>query len=1247
MKEKIVLFLLVTLSFFTASAQFTPQSMGGAPNMVTYVKGALRGDSGLVVISFADTSIANRGPNIKKTDGILIKVGDTIFMRNVSISKWVRFIDEATTIYYINQYIDNSVTSLTNYIDSSVSNVYEYVDNSIALNNYYNQVDSTTRKINGSIIWNHDFNFDASIINYLILGRPFQTAALNFDIDGSDSVDRYTAIIGDTLNNLIIRNGERIDSIAAIPDVDAASEILLKMYLIPAYSTQPVEIDGTPIYNSAVYAENNPLTEWAHTTNIAAIDFNSTSIPSTGFKAINITAIPTGRYIDFTDTTTHLPTEYDYVSFELRLNSSFNNNTRPVLSFYNGNTLVTPTPVTILTGNYGFDRTLTGAYMKVIVPIPAFLFNSGASFNTLRLAFSGSNNNGARIDNVTLHKDATTVVNNSQVVNSFNGQDGHVLYVRSSTYSIDSAFMVNYVNGVRSDSIGVIRDTLSPGLNTYLTLFPHKFVVNAYDRVDSIWRTAGQDSIKFSIGGRLRSIKDSAGAAATTPNLQQVTDVGKITTNWISVANTLRIWSGAFNNAVDIGIGFEALNSNTAPLGATATGYQALKANTSGTYNSGYGYQSLLNNILYSFNAGFGALSLSNFVGGFLGSPTVNGGNTALGAWAMRGTAGLFTGHSNTGAGVQVLDKLTTGYSNSGLGYWTLLNNTTGYENTAFGTTAMRQNISGALNSAFGRYSLWANTAGNYNTAFGNRSLYNVLGDGNIGLGNQAGENETGSNKLYVDNNNTATPMIWADLALDSLRINGVFGVSRLATGLTAPVITGTKKMVITDANGTLSFEDIPSSGGAVVTAFSGLTKVGDSIRLGGTLSANTTIAGNNKSLTINNYNLLDLSTNSLSYASGVVYNISLDNDYSDIYATTNSGAYGGSGHGFLYNNQIEQYSGHDDYNSGLEFKANMDKNDGSGNGRRRTLFMSDSIFTYRKTTTGTSTDTTFNMPLRVNGVKADVYGNITISTSGASTTASRGLNVLGNDVRWGGTLDSNVSVIGGVYNFAMTSSANDAFTVTGAANAIVGSGSVGVTGLGTAYGVIGVTTNGVAGVVAGGIFNTSSAIDRVLMMQKTTSVTASDGVGEAIDFQIQTYGGVAGSYSSGRIISLWETANTVTRRSKFYITGMNTGGTEQNLLTLNGNGVGAFLKGADVASAGTITATGNSFHVTGTTTITSVSGTFIEAGSVVTIIFDGALTFTDGSNLKLAGNFSTTADATITLQYDGTNWYEITRSTN
>lgn len=106
-----------------------------------------------------------------------------------------------------------------------------------------------------------------------------------------------------------------------------------------------------------------------------------------------------------------------------------------------------------------------------------------------------------------------------------------------------------------------------------------------------------------------------------------------------------------------------------------------------------------------------------------------------------------------------------------------------------------------------------------------------------------------------------------------------------------------------------------------------------------------------------------------------------------------------------------------------------------------------------------------------------------------------------------------------------------------------------------------------------------------------------------------------------------------------------------KNSLEVSAAGLTSLYSGSAVASAATITPTGNLFHVTGTTTITSVAGSInsvnIVAGTTITIIFDGALTFTDGSNLKLAGDFVTTADDTITLVYDGTNWYEKSRSVN
>lgn len=90
------------------------------------------------------------------------------------------------------------------------------------------------------------------------------------------------------------------------------------------------------------------------------------------------------------------------------------------------------------------------------------------------------------------------------------------------------------------------------------------------------------------------------------------------------------------------------------------------------------------------------------------------------------------------------------------------------------------------------------------------------------------------------------------------------------------------------------------------------------------------------------------------------------------------------------------------------------------------------------------------------------------------------------------------------------------------------------------------------------------------------------------------------------------------------------------------------WLKGSNIASAASLSlGTGNIFTVTGTTNITSIAAAGTISGRVIILIFAGILTFTDGNNLKLAGNFVTSADDVIMLVSDGTNWFEISRSVN
>jgi hypothetical protein len=90
--------------------------------------------------------------------------------------------------------------------------------------------------------------------------------------------------------------------------------------------------------------------------------------------------------------------------------------------------------------------------------------------------------------------------------------------------------------------------------------------------------------------------------------------------------------------------------------------------------------------------------------------------------------------------------------------------------------------------------------------------------------------------------------------------------------------------------------------------------------------------------------------------------------------------------------------------------------------------------------------------------------------------------------------------------------------------------------------------------------------------------------------------------------------------------------------------------KGGDIASpaGGELDLTnGVYFDITGVNNITSIAAADSTAGRMIVLQFDGILTFTDGGNLKLAGNFVTSQDDTITLICDGTNWHEMCRSAN
>ena len=294
-------------------------------------------------------------------------------------------------------------------------------------------------------------------------------------------------------------------------------------------------------------------------------------------------------------------------------------------------------------------------------------------------------------------------------------------------------------------------------------------------------------------------------------------------TNTIGYSNAAFGRGAMFSNTegyMNTATGFQALFLNTTGITNTATGAQALHGNTLGSGNTANGFQALFNN----------AEGLRNTATGYqaLYTNTTNGNsNTAFGHGALLYNE---TGDFNVAVGASSLSTNTIGDFNTAIGTEALALNDIGTHNTAVGTGALGHNSEGKYNVGIGHNSNYLNEEGNGNTSIGyesgagivsNQKERNVFvgyqagyntgvgSDANIFLGYKAGFSETGNNKLYIENTDSADPLIYGDFSSNLLKINGSL---ELANGTSAA---------------SLKFFE-PSGSGANFTKFQSQAQAGD-----------------------------------------------------------------------------------------------------------------------------------------------------------------------------------------------------------------------------------------------------------------------------------------------------------------------------------------------------------------------------------------------------------------------------------
>lgn len=250
-----------------------------------------------------------------------------------------------------------------------------------------------------------------------------------------------------------------------------------------------------------------------------------------------------------------------------------------------------------------------------------------------------------------------------------------------------------------------------------------------------------------------------------------------------------------FDNNTNIGIGYEALqhggirtygNNQTSPSTAnTAIGYGSLTGKRYTTfdtqigryipssrsnfyYNTAIGYKSQGDNcIVGTSNTSLGAYSL--FHGGI-------GYNTSIGSYSMQ-ACNRRSQHS-AAVGYGALRYIDFGTGNTAVGSYSLYDLNNGTQNVAIGYQALRYlkaNTSGQGNTIE-----YSNNPIN-NTAIGNRAgICLTNGDCNVFIGSNAGPTSpTGvDNKLYINNQASANPLILGDFSTGDVTINNTVSAS-------------------------------------------------------------------------------------------------------------------------------------------------------------------------------------------------------------------------------------------------------------------------------------------------------------------------------------------------------------------------------------------------------------------------------------------------------------------------------------
>ena len=278
----------------------------------------------------------------------------------------------------------------------------------------------------GEVVWQSAYTFTVSAASYYINGVATTSLQQDIALDAAHAtLDRIDVIAVDNTGTVVKVTGTAAAQ-PSEPEVDVNTQLKLGIVLVTAASSEPVGIT-----TELVYAENTGGPgEWDFTSVSTTWNLASTNNPRSGTIDIEATSLTTTASVLGARPSGSIdPNTFDILVLYIRSKAAWNNNRSLQIQLQStgvlkGNTL------TIKTGFWGFDSSITSGYQQIAIPTSQFAIASGTTINQVRIYSAGAGGTlGFYLDDIKWQKGGATITANNYITKV----EADALYVSQAT----------------------------------------------------------------------------------------------------------------------------------------------------------------------------------------------------------------------------------------------------------------------------------------------------------------------------------------------------------------------------------------------------------------------------------------------------------------------------------------------------------------------------------------------------------------------------------------------------------------------------------------------------------------------------------------------------------------------------------------------------------------------------------------------------------------------------------------------